>query len=99
MKKPVLFFSIFLGIAGFVVAQEANVSLSNIADNNGFGGYNASTKTISGIYFDVLADGDKSENTIPDFQVSLYLLACDESGDPTSETPVIIKTYDVMPLS
>jgi hypothetical protein len=42
------------------------------------------------------ADGTNSNNYISsDFQTSLYLLTCDNSGTPTSSNPIIIATYTV----
>jgi len=93
MKKIYLLASLAFTINAF--AQDANVSLSNLNSNNGYSGYDNSTKTISGIFFEILSDGDNSNNIISDFQVSLYLLECDNSGSPTSSTPVIIKVYQI----
>jgi hypothetical protein len=93
MKKIYLLASLAFTINAF--AQDANVSLSNLSSNNGYSSYDNNTATISGIFFEVLSDGDNSNNVISDFQVSLYLLACDNSGSPTSNTPIIIKVYQV----
>ena len=93
MKKIYLLASLAFTINAF--AQDANVSLSNLSSNNGYTSYDNSTKIISGLFFEVLSDGNNSNNTISDFQVSIYLLACDNSGSPTSSTPVIAKIYPV----
>lgn len=93
MKKIYLLASMVFTLNAF--AQDANVSLSNLSSNNGYSGYNSSTTTISGIFFEVLSDGDNSNNIISDFQVSLYLLACDNNGNATGSTPIVIKVYQV----
>lgn len=78
-----------------VFAQNANVSLSNLSSNNGYSNYNTGTKQISGIFFEILSDGNNSNNLLDDFQTSLYLLTCDASGNATGSTPIIIKTYNI----
>ena len=93
MKKIYLLASLAFTINAF--AQDANVSLSNLNSNNGYSSYDNSTKMVSGLFFEVLSDGNNSNNIISDFQVSIYLLACDNSGTPTSSTPVIAKVYQV----
>ena len=93
MKKIYLLASLAFTLNAF--AQDANVSLSNLNNNNGYSTYDNSTKTISGIFFEILSDGNNSNNIISDFQVSLYLLSCDNSGSPNSSTPVVIKTYQI----
>lgn len=84
-----------LAFAMSAFAQNANVSLSNLSSNNGFLSYDNGSKVISDIFFEVLSDGDNSNNVLDDFQVSLYLLECDASGSATSNTPIVIKTYDI----
>ncbi len=93
MKKIVLFLAFCAFNLSISFAQDANVSLSNISSNNGYTGYSGTT--ISGIYFEVLSDGNNSNNVISDFEVSLYLLPCNSSGTATSSTPVIIKVYSI----
>lgn len=93
MKKIYLLASLAFTVNAF--AQDANVSLSNLSSNNGYSSYDNSTKIISGLFFEVLSDGNNSNNIISDFQVSAYLLACDNSGSPTSSTPIVVKTYAV----
>jgi len=95
MKKILLFFTLCISSIGVSNAQNANVSLSDIDAKNGYGAYNSSNKTITGIYFNVLSDGTNSTFVLSDFQVSLYLLPCDNSGNTTSSTPIIIKTMTV----
>lgn len=74
------------------VAQDANLTLSNF--NTYYNTYNNGSKMITGIELEVGADGTNSNNYISsDFETSLYLLACDNSGNPTSSTPIIIATY------
>jgi len=73
-------------------AQDANLSLGNLSSY--YNTYDISTKMITGIELVVGADGTNSNNYISsDFETSLYLLACDNSGTPTSSTPIIIATY------
>jgi hypothetical protein len=93
MKKIVLFLTFCAFNVSISFAQDANVSLSNISNNNGYTGYSGTT--VSGIYFEVLSDGTNSNNVISDFEVSLYLLPCNSSGTATSSTPVIIKVYSI----
>src|ERR1700756_4076713 len=93
MKKIYLLASLAFTLNAF--AQDANVALSNLNSNNGYSGYDNSTKIVSGLFFEVLSDGNNSNNIISDFQVSIYLLACDNSGNPTSSTPIIAKIYPV----
>jgi hypothetical protein len=93
MKKIYLLASLAFTINAF--AQDANVSLSNLNSNNGYASYDNSTKIVSGLFFEVLSDGNNSNNLISDFQVSIYLLACDNSGSATSSTPIIAKIYPV----
>lgn len=93
MKKIYLITSLVAGMSAF--AQNANVALSNLSSNNGYANYNSSTKQISGIFFEILSDGNSSTNVLNDFQTSLYLLTCDANGNVTGTTPIIIKTYNV----
>jgi|GEM_PF-1424967 len=93
MKKIYLLASLAFMVNAF--AQDANVSISNLSSNNGYSTYDNSTKMVSGLFFEVLSDGNNSNNIISTFQVSVYLLACDNTGTPTSTTPIIAKTYIV----
>ena len=73
-------------------AQDANLSLGNLSSY--YNTYDNSTKMITGIDLVVGADGTNSNNYISsDFETSLYLLPCDNSGTPTSSTPIFIATY------
>ncbi len=93
MKKIYLLASLAFTINAF--AQDANVSLSNLSSNNGYSTYDNNTKMVSGLFFEILSDGNNSNNIISDFQVSIYLLPCDNNGSPTSSTPVIAKIYPI----
>ena len=93
MKKIYLLASLAFTINAF--AQDANVSLSNLNSNNGYSTYDNNTKTVSGLFFEILSDGNNSNNIISDFQVGIYLLACDNSGSPTSGTPIVAKVYQI----
>ncbi len=76
----------------FAIAQDANLSFGNLSSY--YNTYDNNTKMITGIELVVGADGSNSNNYISsDFETSLYLLACDMSGSPTSSTPIIIATY------
>jgi hypothetical protein len=93
MKKIYLLASLAFMVNAF--AQDANVSLSNLNSNNGYASYDNNTKMVSGLFFEVLSDGNNSNNIISNFQVSIYLLACDNTGSATSSTPIIAKVYQV----
>ena len=93
MKKIYLLASLAFTINAF--AQDANVSLSNLSSNNGYSTYDNSTKKVSGLFFEILSDGSNSNNIISNFQVSIYLLTCDNMGNATGSTPIIVKVYQV----
>ena len=79
-------------VPAFSFAQDANLTFGNLSSY--YNTYDNNTKTISGIELVVGADGTNSNNYISsDFETSLYLLSCDNSGTPTSSTPIIIMTY------
>jgi hypothetical protein len=79
-------------VPAFGFAQDANLTFGNLSSY--YNTYDNNTKTISGIELVVGADGTNSNNYISsDFETSLYLLSCDNSGTPTSSTPIIIMTY------
>lgn len=91
-------FNKLLKLAAFMpamaLAQDANLTLDGF--NSYYNTYSNSTKNITGIVIEVGADGTNSNNYISsDFQVSLYLLTCDVSGQVTSSSPIIIATYTV----
>ncbi|MBX9850728.1 MAG: T9SS type A sorting domain-containing protein [Cytophagaceae bacterium] len=94
--KKLLLSALAAAFVNFAPAQDANVSLSNLSSNCYYTGYNAGSGVISGINFEVLSDGNNSTNVFDhSFEVSLYLLACNNVGTATSNTPVVIKTYTV----
>jgi hypothetical protein len=87
MKKILLSLSMF-AMMGAASAQNSNVSVSNLSSNSYYGGYNNSTKMITGINFEVLADlKTSSDDVLDDFEVSLYLW--------DGNNPIIIKTYTI----
>lgn len=76
------------------LAQDANLSIASFQSY--YNTYDNNTKQITGIQVVVGADGTNSNNYISsDFETSLYLLPCDNSGSPTSSNPIIIATYTV----
>lgn len=95
MYKSLLPFFLSFALFQGAVAQDANVSVSNLSNNVYYTGFDANTQVISGINFEVLSDGDDSNKIISDFEVSLYLIGCDANGNITGSNPVVIKTYSV----
>lgn len=91
-------FNKMMGLAAIVpalaMAQDANLTLDNF--NTYYNTYNTGTKMITGIEIEIGADGTNSNNYISsDFETSLYLLPCDNSGQVTGSNPIIIATYTV----
>jgi hypothetical protein len=83
-----------LALPALGLAQDANLILDGF--NSYYNTYSTGTKNITGIVVEVGADGTNSNNYISsDFQVSLYLLPCDVSGNVTGSSPIIIATYTV----
>ncbi len=64
----------------------ANIYPSNLTSNMYFDNYNDNTKTIEGLHFEVLTDGNNSLNSTPPFSVKIYLLVQGTS------TPIFVKT-------
>jgi hypothetical protein len=78
-----------------VMAQSvkpANVYPSNLEENMYFESYVAATKTIKGLYFMVLSDGDNSQDITPEFKVKLYLIP---AGSTSESDVIIVKTYEL----
>ncbi len=74
-----------------VMAQEikdANVYPTNLEENMWFDSYDPASKTIKGINFMVLCDGNNSKDKTPAFTVKLYLY---QQG----KEPIFIKTYNL----
>ena len=93
MKKIILLpFALFSLVLAAQSTKEANVYPSNLEENIYFEKYDAATKTISGIYFMVLSDGDNSKDVTPAFEVCLYLIP---QGSTNKEDVIIIKTYSL----
>jgi len=63
----------------------ANVYPSNLEENMYFETYDATTRTINGLTFLVLSDGDNSQYVTPAFTVKLYLY--------DGEDPVFFRTF------
>ena len=57
-----------------------------------FESYDPATKTIKGIYFMVLSDGDNSQDKTPEFKVKLYLIP---AGSTSESDAIIVKTYEL----
>ncbi len=88
MKKTILLAFSAFALLGTALAQNSNVSVSNLSSNSYFGGYNNNTKMITGINFEILADLKTSSlATLDDFEVSLYLW--------DGNNPIKIKTYTI----
>lgn len=72
--------------------KDANVYPTNLEENMWFDSYDAGSKTIKGINFMVLCDGDNSKDRTPAFTVKLYLY---QQG----KDPIFIKTYHLDGIS
>ena len=72
--------------------KDANVYPTNLEENMWFDGYDATSRTIKGINFMVLCDGDNSKDRTPAFTVKLYLY---QAG----KDPIFIKTYNLDGIS
>ena len=67
--------------------KPTNTYPTNLEENMYFEGYDANTKTIKGVHFMVLTDGNNSLDRTPPFVVKIYLYQ--EGKDP-----IFIKTYE-----
>lgn len=72
--------------------KPANVYPSNLEENMYYESYDAATKTIKGLYFMVLSDGDNSQDKTPAFKVKLYLIPV---GSTSEADVIIVKTYEL----
>ena len=82
---------VLMFMSNIVLAQSrtvanANVYPSNLEENMYFESYDASSKTIKGITFQILCDGDNSTYVTPAFTVKLYIW--------DGQSPVFFKTFD-----
>jgi hypothetical protein len=73
--------------------KSADVYPSNLDSNMYFDRYDDATKTISGINFLVLADGDNSRDRTPAFTIKLYLLV------PGGNVPIFVGTFEADGIS
>ena len=90
--KRTLLCSVLSLFSFLLYAQDANVSVSNLTSNCYYAGYDTATHKVTGLNFEVLADGDNSSNIIPDFVVKAYLWATPaEDG----QQPIYVATYNV----
>lgn len=91
MKKPsllALFVLLLSGPAAFAqTVKDANLYPTNLEENMYFKGYDAASRTIKGMHFEVLSDGDNSKWVTPAFTVKLYLY---QQG----KEPIFFKTFD-----
>jgi opacity protein-like surface antigen len=91
MKK--LFLSALLAVglsasAAFAqTVKDANLYPTNLEENMYFNGYDAASRTLKGVHFMVLSDGDNSKWVTPAFTVKLYLY---QHG----KEPIFFKTFE-----
>lgn len=87
MKYLLFLSSILLGWNNIAAQniKDANVYVSNLEENMWFNSYDDKTKTIKGVHFLVLSDGDNSQDVTPEFKIKLYLYQKDKE-------PLFIKT-------
>ncbi len=67
--------------------KDANIYPTNLEENMYFKGYDAASRTIKGIHFEVLSDGENSKWVTPAFTVKLYLY---QEG----KEPIFFKTFE-----
>jgi hypothetical protein len=93
MKKYLLVFALnllYLSIQAQNV-KDANVYPTNLEENMWFESYDNNTRTIKGVNFLVLSDGDNSQDVTPGFTIKLYLYQ--QGADP-----IFIKTFEMKGL-
>lgn len=77
-----------ISTTSYAQTENANLTLGN-AGNAYYGKYDDKTKMVTGIHFEVGADGTNSAKYVPAFEVRLYLLV------PGTTDPIVVKTYNV----
>lgn len=94
MKTLFLSLSMFCGIAASIAqsTKPTNVYPSNLEENMYYKVYDASSNSITGLYFMVLSDGNNSRDKTPAFEVTLYLMP---EGKTSREDITIIKVYEL----
>lgn len=88
MIKKLLTLGLMAGAFSSFASSGANIYPSNLNSNMYFDNYNDNSKTIEGLHFMVLTDGNNSSNSTPAFVVKIYLLVQGTS------TPIFVKTID-----
>lgn len=92
MKKCYVLFAMLILSTTTIMAQDANVALSNLSSNNYYAEYDENTMTVNDLAFTVTSDGNNSTNIISDFVVKAYLWAQpEESG----QDPVYVATFNI----
>jgi len=90
MQKTISTLFLFSALQIAVLGQSvkpANIYPTNLEENMYFKGYDAMSKTIKGLHFLVLSDGNNSKDRTPEFTVKLYLY---QEG----KEPIFIKTLE-----
>ncbi len=90
MRIFILAVLLTLGLSAPALAQtvkDANIYPTNLEENMHFKGYDAASRTLRGVYFEVLSDGDNSKWVTPAFTVKLYLYQADKE-------PIFFKTFE-----
>jgi hypothetical protein len=67
--------------------KDTNIYPTNLEENMYFKGYDAASRTIKGIHFEVLSDGENSKWVTPAFTVKMYLY---QEG----KEPIFFKTFE-----
>lgn len=67
--------------------KDANLYPTNLEENMYFKGYDAPTRTLRGMHFEVYADGENSRWVTPAFTVKLYLY---QEG----KAPIFFRTFE-----
>jgi len=67
--------------------KPANLYPTNLEENMYYNGYDPASKTLKGLYFMVLSDGNNSKDKTPAFNVKIYLYQEDKD-------PIFVKTIE-----
>ena len=74
-------------ISNAQTVKDCNIYPTNLEENMYFASYDDASKTIKGMYFMVLSDGDNSKFITNEFTVKIYLY---QQG----KDPIFIKTFE-----
>jgi hypothetical protein len=88
MIKKLLTLGLIAGAFSSYAQSGANIYPSNLDANLYYDSYDDNTKTIKGVHFEVLTDGNNSNNSTPAFVVKIYLLV------QGTQNPIFVKTID-----